>query len=283
MDFVAIDVETANADMASICQIGIACFENGVVTKEWQTLINPEDAFSEINIGIHGIDESDVTNSPKFRDVAQQLSDYLSGAICVCHTHFDRISLDRALKKYGLPEMDINWLDSARVARRSWQQFSNKGYGLASVAAHIGYTFKHHDALEDAKAAGHILLAAVQATGISVSEWGRRVRQPLIIDSEVERNSDGLLVGEVICFTGSMGLVRKDAEAMALISGCAVGTGVTQKTTLLVVGDQDVIRLAGKDKSSKHLKAEQLIKSGQNIRILRESDFIALMDPLSQR
>lgn len=28
-DFVAIDVETANADMASICQIGIAGFANG--------------------------------------------------------------------------------------------------------------------------------------------------------------------------------------------------------------------------------------------------------------
>ncbi|MGU3350030.1 exonuclease domain-containing protein [Pseudomonas monsensis] len=229
MDFVAIDVETANADMASICQIGIACFKNGVLTEEWQTLINPEDYFSDINIGIHGIDETDVMDSPKFVDIFEQLSRYLRGSICVCHTHFDRISLDRAFRKHGLPQMEINWLDSARVARRSWLQFANKGYGLAKVAEHIGYTFKHHDALEDAKAAGHILLAAVEVTGISVSEWGRRIRQPLVIDPEVEKNPDGLLLGEMICFTGSMSLVRKDAEAIALKCGCAIGSGVTQK------------------------------------------------------
>jgi DNA polymerase-3 subunit epsilon len=34
MDFVAIDVETANADMASICQIGVAGFEAGQVVSE---------------------------------------------------------------------------------------------------------------------------------------------------------------------------------------------------------------------------------------------------------
>lgn len=282
MDFVAIDVETANADMASICQIGIACFQGGVLTEEWQTLVNPEDYFSDINIGIHGIDESDVMNSPTFVEIFEQLKNYLSGRICVCHTHFDRISLDRAFSKHALPRIDINWVDSARVARRSWTQFSNKGYGLANVAAHIGYSFKHHDALEDAKAAGHILLAAVKATGIEVSEWGQRIRLPLFIGPETVQNPDGLLLGEVICFTGSMSLVRKEAEAMALSCGCAVASGVTQKTTLLVVGDQDVIRLAGKDKSAKHLKAEQLILSGQSIRILRESDFTALIERASQ-
>ena len=45
MDFVAIDVETANADLASICQIGIVAFENGSVKESWQSLVNPEDYF----------------------------------------------------------------------------------------------------------------------------------------------------------------------------------------------------------------------------------------------
>jgi len=42
MEFVAIDVETANADMASICQIGIATFENAVLKNEWKTYVDPE-------------------------------------------------------------------------------------------------------------------------------------------------------------------------------------------------------------------------------------------------
>lgn len=53
-----------------------------------------------------------------------------------------------------------------------------------------------------------------------------------------------------------------------------------RKTTLLVVGDQDIDRLAGKDKSLKHIKAESLIAQGQKIRILGESDFQALLRPI---
>jgi DNA polymerase-3 subunit epsilon len=44
-----------------------------------------------------------------------------------------------------------------------------------------------------------------------------------------------------------------------------------------VVGDQDISRLGGKDKSSKHVKAEELIAKGQKIRILGESDFLAML------
>jgi len=42
MEFVAIDVETANADMASICQIGIARFADGLLTSEWETYVDPQ-------------------------------------------------------------------------------------------------------------------------------------------------------------------------------------------------------------------------------------------------
>jgi DNA polymerase III subunit epsilon len=41
--FVAIDFETANASLASICQIGVAVFIDGQIVDEWETLINPED------------------------------------------------------------------------------------------------------------------------------------------------------------------------------------------------------------------------------------------------
>jgi DNA polymerase-3 subunit epsilon len=55
-----------------------------------------------------------------------------------------------------------------------------------------------------------------------------------------------------------------------------VEPGVTKKTTLLVVGDQDIDKLNGQDKSSKHRKAEQLIESGQPLRILGEADFMSM-------
>jgi DNA polymerase-3 subunit epsilon len=46
MEFIAIDVETANADMASICQIGIARFKGGALAEEWKTYVDPQDHLS---------------------------------------------------------------------------------------------------------------------------------------------------------------------------------------------------------------------------------------------
>lgn len=285
MEFLSIDVETANPDMSSICQIGIASFKDGVLVEEWVSLINPDDYFDPINISVHGIHEPDVATAPKFSDVFEKISSLISGNICVSHTHFDRVSLDKTIRKYALDPIDLTWLDSARVARRAWEECSWKGYGLASVCEIIGFEFKHHDALEDAKAAGAILNAAIEKTGLTVDGWLTRVGQP--IDGSAANSSgkitmegdpEGELYGQKIVFTGALSIPRKDAASMAAKIGCSVAPTVSKKINYLVVGDQDVTRLAGKDKSSKHLKAEELIKKGVSIRILKETDFKELVD-----
>lgn len=283
MDFVALDFETANADMSSICQIGLANFKNGLLQEEWKTYIDPEDFFDEMNISIHGINESTVTGAPTLPDVASHIYNYLDGRIAVCHTHFDRVSLQQACIKYNLRLPTCTWLDSARVTRRTWEQFAWSGYGLASVCTSLGYQFTHHDALEDAKAAAHILLAAIGKTGIDLHGWLRRVEQPIdpsrsSYNISRDGNPEGFLYGEVLVFTGALDIPRREAADMAAKIGCTVADGVTIKTTILVVGDQDVKKLAGHEKSSKHRKAEGLIQKGQALRILRESDFKELVN-----
>jgi DNA polymerase-3 subunit epsilon len=64
---------------------------------------------------------------------------------------------------------------------------------------------------------------------------------------------------------------------LAAAVGCEVVQGVTKATTLLVVGDMDIKRLAGHEKSSKHRKAEELVAKGFPIRIIRETDFRELV------
>lgn len=286
MDFVAIDVETANADMASICQIGVAKYKNGVLAEEWSSLVDPEDYFDFINIDIHGITEEDVVGKPIFPEVVSQLGSFLNNAICVSHTHFDRVSINRALKKYGMSDFDTVWLDSARVARRAWEEFAWGGYGLANICNRIGYQFKHHDALEDAKASGHVLLKAIEKTGLDINAWLKRIKQPIdpanvSSGAAIKRdgNREGELYGEILVFTGALEIPRREAADLAASIGCTVATGVTKKTTLLlVVGDQDISKLAGREKSSKHLKAEALIQTGHNIRIIKESDFKELVN-----
>jgi len=280
--FVAIDFETANADLASICQIGAVTFEGGVVREAWGTLVNPEDYFDWINVSIHGIDERKVRKAPTFPHIAGALAARVGGQVVVSHTSFDRVALAQALTKHRLEMISCTWLDSARVARRAWTQFARAGYGLGNVCGTLGIQYQAHDAVEDARAAGEVLLQAMKQTGLDLSGWLARVAQP--IDPETAKpiaydgNPDGPLFGEEIVFTGALTLPRREAAALAARAGCDVATGVKKSTTLLVVGDQDVRKLAGHEKSTKHRKAESLIAKGQPIRILRESDFVRLVD-----
>ncbi|NQU33458.1 MAG: transposase, partial [Bacteroidetes bacterium] len=145
--------------------------------------------------------------------------------------------------------------------------------------------FKHHDALEDAKASAYILISAIKEKQNSIDDWLIRVNNPILsnaksYDKSVSKdgNPDGNLFGEVLVFTGSLEIPRSEASVLASEIGCKVENGVTKKTTLLVVGDQDLSKLSGKKKSSKHIKAEELKIKGQNIRIIKESDFVALYE-----
>lgn len=280
-DFVAIDVETANADAASICQVGIVVFAGGHEAATWQSLLNPEDYFDDVNVGIHGIADTAVVDAPRFPDLAPAIRGYLEGRIVVSHMPFDRLAMDRVHRKYSLAPPASTWLDSARVVRRAWPQFANRGYGLANVAEFCGVDFRHHDALEDARAAGRVLLHAVAHSTVSVADWVARSRSSLVSDAaHVTKvgNTDGPLAGEVVVFTGALVMPRRDAAELAARAGCDVADTVTKKTTLLVVGDQDIRRLAGHEKSTKHRKAEQLLADGQQIRILGEADFSAMIE-----
>jgi DNA polymerase-3 subunit epsilon len=125
-----------------------------------------------------------------------------------------------------------------------------------------------------------ILLRAVKETGLDTAAWMKRCNGSATPGSDAsirrEGDGDGPLVGETIVFTGSLQIPRRSAADMAHDAGAAVEPSVTKGTTLLVVGDQDLEKLNGQDKSSKHRKAEQLIEAGQNIRILCEADLMSI-------
>lgn len=282
MQFAAIDVETANADLSSICQVGVAMFRDGSHVDSWSSLVDPEDYFDEFNVAIHGIDERKVKGAPTWPVVARTLHELLGNSIVVCHTPFDRAATRLACQKHSLEQFTCQWLDSARVVRRAWpEHFGVKGYGLHNVASFLGITFQHHDALEDARAAGEVLCRASAHTGYSLEDWFNRVERSINPESDqpITRvgHDEGPLFGNVAVFTGSLAIPRREAADLAARAGCDVANSVTKKTTLLIVGDQDITKLAGKSKSSKHIKAEELISQGCQIRVLRESDFQSIV------
>lgn len=277
MKFVVLDVETANPRMSSICQIGLVTFEDGVEVASESYLIDPQEYFDPVNISIHGITPDAVAGAPTFRDLHSRLCEITSDTVVACHTHFDRVALSRICEMHSLNALPCKWLDTARVARRAWTQFSKSGYRLSNLAAHFNITFQHHDALDDARAAGLILVRAIQETGRDPAEWIRFCNYtPGDTPIRREPGEDGPLASESIVFTGALEIPRKEAADLAHTAGAAVEPNVTKGTTILVVGDQDLDKLAGHDKSSKHRKAEKLIAGGQALRIIGEGDFMRM-------
>ncbi|MGB7757396.1 MAG: exonuclease domain-containing protein [Salinisphaera sp.] len=189
--FVAIDVETANGDAGSICQIGFARFARGQLVDNWSWLVHPQTYFSAGNIAIHGIRPGDVTHAPDWAAIHARVAEVLAGQIVVSHTAFDVTAITRACLAHDRPCIDARWLDSVRVARRAFPELKTRGgHGLASLKQHLKLDFAHHDAGEDARAAGQVVAAAVRATGLSVAEWltaAHRPAQAVIAEYEAAR------------------------------------------------------------------------------------------------
>ena len=173
--FNAIDVETANADPSSICQIGIVRVRASAIKDQVSFLVNPEQRFNPENVRLHGIDDDAVRDSATVPQVAAQLRRLLEGKVLVSHSAFDQIALGGAMDRYGLEPIRATWLDSAMVARRAWpEKYRRRGWGLATVAGDLGITFQHHNAVEDARASGEIVLRACQHTGLDIDGWLER-------------------------------------------------------------------------------------------------------------
>lgn len=293
MDFVAVDVETANPDQSSICAIGIVAFNDGQIVSERHTYVDPEDEFSPHHTGLHGIAAHHVIGAPTVPEILEEIGAAHAGTTIVHHGSFDRTAFQRAFRKHGCEPWSCRWLNTVMVARRTWLEHHGAGgYSLAFLCDHLGIALdRHHDPLEDARAAGHILLMASADTGLDLEGWHGRVLTPIgrpraPIDrtrpdaSPAAQILAEMVADEVIVFTGRLSVERREVERMAHEAGFRVGDNVTRETTVLVVGDQDVRRLAGKKASSKQIKAEGLVAQGASIRIVTEADFRDLIAPM---
>lgn len=277
--FIALDVETACSDVASICQIGLACVSPGNDIHTYSTLVNPGTTFDPFNIQLHGIGPEHVTDAPRFDEALEDLSPLLARHHLVQHSNFDKQALAAACRTCGIDAPDWRWADSVKIARRAWPELKgNGGHGLASLKKALGLQFQHHDAGEDARAAALVVLNAEAHLRLSFDDLvkpARKKRYP----EPVTREGDpaGALAGSVVAFTGALSMSRNEAAEMAARVGMTVKASVTKQTTYLVVGDQDLTLLAGHTKSSKHRKAEEMQRNGHPVEILGETKFKALV------
>ena len=101
--FIVFDVETPNRKNNRISAIGITVVEEGKISKEFYSLVNPETNFDYFNVKLTGISKASVKDAPTFPELWQQIEPLFSDGMLVAHNaSFDMNVLKNCLLDYGI-------------------------------------------------------------------------------------------------------------------------------------------------------------------------------------
>ncbi|MGI8315254.1 exonuclease domain-containing protein [Halobacillus mangrovi] len=301
MNFVALDFETANSSRGSVCSIGLVEFEQGYKKNEYYRLVKPKrNYFSPMNINIHGITKKDVEDAYEFDELwMKEIKDLIEGKFLIAHNaQFDMGVLRAVLDQYNLPYPMLAYNCTVNISKKTWKL---PKYNLKAVTDHLGIQLNHHHALDDARAAGEILMKAgehLEASNIKdlVNKTGtlngmmydkgyeparlngkKRSRKPeanSYIAATTEFDRSHPCYGSSFAFTGRLdALKREEAIRQVINAGGHFHHNIDSNTNYVVVGNKAYENyLAGK-KSTKLERVETLLSQGHSIEVLPEKDF----------
>lgn len=160
-DFVALDVETANQNWGSICQIGLVRIVDGEEVARESWLCRPPAGMSEFdpfNVGIHGITADAVASSPEVGELIAQLREFVGELPLVAHNaQFDATALRTACVAAGQEVPELMFACTLAQARATNLDVPN--HRLPTLAEFFGVALdNHHDAAADAAACAGIMV-----------------------------------------------------------------------------------------------------------------------------
>lgn len=158
-DFAAIDFETANEQLSSVCSVGIVVVRNGIIADNFYSLIQPEpNYYSYQNSCIHGLSNTDTDNADIFSIVWKQAEPLIGELPLVAHNKgFDEACLKAVFKTYMMDYPDYRFYCTLAESRRQLTHLPN--HKLPTVAEECGYILSnHHNALADAEACARIAM-----------------------------------------------------------------------------------------------------------------------------
>ena len=172
--YVAFDVETPNRYCNRMSAIGIPVIENGAVSEEFYSLVNPETYFDYFNTQLTGIDEDTVSSAPIFPELWERIEPLMSSGILVAHNAvFDLSVLKKCLQGYGiLWKPAVKYCCTVQIGRRIVPGIS---HGLDVLCDYYGIGLDHHKADSDSRACAEILLRYMQS-GVRIAEFRKNWR-----------------------------------------------------------------------------------------------------------
>ena len=173
-DFVVFDVETPNRANNRMSAIGISLVENGEITEEIYSLVDPQTHFDPFNTRLTGISSETVKGAPYFRALWEKIEPVMDSGILVAHNAlFDLRVLKSCLAGYGISwKPSAPYLCTVQAGRRLLPKMSHK---LNVMCQYYGIELDHHRADSDSHACAEILLRYIES-GADISSFIRTYR-----------------------------------------------------------------------------------------------------------
>ncbi len=290
---VIVDLETTglSSEFDQIIEIGAikVNLDSGKIIDQFQTFSLPEEYY-EYDEDDEEYDEEEARYYDKYElDIEMQLltgitSEMLEGApsnqeavdaffefaeshtIWAYNAGFD----SKFLNNYTNEHRSLR--DVLPIARRAFPALPN--HKLVTVAEHLkASTDGAHRAIADCLMTKEVLIEGLKVC----ADHPDLIPHDFKV-SNYKANDQGQFYGKTIVFTGALVTMKRDTAAdHASKYGFKVGAAVGKNTDYLVIGIQDLSHLAGHEKSSKHRKAEELIETGSDIKIITENDFLSMI------
>ena len=178
-----VDLETTGAHPAHhrVTEIAVIEVDDGEVSGEWSTLVNPESAIPAAIQALTGITNDMVAGAPRFGALAQELHARLAGRVLVAHNaRFDYGFLKQEFERAGLAYR-ARTLCTVKLSRRLYPEHAR--HNLDSLIERHGLQCRaRHRAMGDAEAVWQFLRVAAAERGEEVLAVAARqvARQPTL-------------------------------------------------------------------------------------------------------
>ena len=179
--FIAFDVETTglNAFTDRIVEIGAVCFENGLPTRTFGTLVNPGVAIPPAATSVNHITNAMLKSAPDEAWVYPRFLDFLGEAangkiiMCAYNARFDFTFLSNTLSRLGI-DAELRYMDTLSLARRYMPGLSN--YQQGTIEDYLGLCNRSaHRAESDAEICGGILCNILVRADETIKEEKRKI------------------------------------------------------------------------------------------------------------
>jgi DNA polymerase-3 subunit epsilon len=183
---IVLDTETTglNARLGDrIIEVGcIEIFNRRVTDRHWHHYVNPERKSEPGALAVHGIADEFLEDKPKFKELARDFLDFVSGAELIIHNAgFDIEFLDAELRRAGLDTLDkfgVTVTDTLKLAK---SLHPGKKNSLDALCERYGIANSHrtlHGALLDAQLLAEVFLSMTRGQESLLMEAESPVSEP---------------------------------------------------------------------------------------------------------